>query len=130
MRGVEFISEQYLQELSNAPYSWKWLPKTAVGKIKASFKTHKGITYEVSFVPEEDDTLPEFNDYGSYEVEFYIMGQNKKFSFAMGSGDQFKVFATVIDILKNFLFCNCRLSKSFGNYSSQKCQYDNYRTCH
>jgi len=85
MRVSEFIIESFDQ-----PYPYSWTQQT-VGAWRGRFKTTDGygdINVEASDVTSK-----------SYTVEFSVMDAFD----VTGTGDQFKIFATIISMLKDFI---------------------------
>jgi len=94
--------KQYLNEVLNNPYKWE-LVKKSMRNIQYRFTTDSGIEYNV-----ELDRLGENLDWDLY---FSISATSRKeldkdkddvFKIS-GTGDQFRVFATVQDIVKDFI---------------------------
>jgi ribosomal protein S18 acetylase RimI-like enzyme len=83
-----------LTELFNDVYNWQWSGKTT--KVtKAQFNTDDGGFVEVFFERLHPDSP-------NYEAGFKKNGEIKR----SGEGDQFKIIATVIDVMKAFLVKN------------------------
>jgi len=80
-----------LNELFNDVYQWQWSGKTTK-VIKAKFNTDSGGFVEVFFERLHPDSE-------NFEVGFKKDGEIKR----SGEGDQFKIMATVIDVIKSFM---------------------------
>jgi hypothetical protein len=85
------IESQQLNELFDRPYNWQWKhePDKIDGRSQAVFTTHDGKPVSVGFDKHND----------AYDVDF-----TKNYSFrANDEGDQFRIFATVMQVIIDFV---------------------------
>jgi hypothetical protein len=104
--------KQYLNEVLNNPYEWK-LVKTSIKNIEYKFTTELGITYDVGLIRSGDgeSLTGESLTSSDWDLRFNIeedslkkLGKDDRSMYKLsGTGDQFRVFATVQDILKDFI---------------------------
>jgi hypothetical protein len=80
------VAESNLNEVFDQPYPWTW---TASGKNRGFWTAEFG----------DVDVLIELKREGSWDMTFDRNGSMS----VTGEGDQFKIFATVIDIAKDFV---------------------------
>ena len=79
------VAESHLEEAFDQPYPWKWGDRSSQRMWTASFA----------------DVVVIFSVDGAGEWEVSFARNNKQ--SVTGEGDQFKIFATVIDIAKDFI---------------------------
>ena len=99
--------KQYLNEVLNNPYKWK-LVRTTIHTIEYRFTTDSGIDYVVGLSRIGVDTKLTSTDWDLYftisEDSLKQLGKDDSNMFKIsGTGDQFRVFATVQDIIKDFI---------------------------
>ena len=99
--------KQYLNEVLNNPYKWK-LVRTTTYNIEYRFTTDSGIVYVVGLGRIGNRTLTQSKDWDLYfsisEDSLTQLGKDDSNMFKIsGTGDQFRVFATVQDIVKDFI---------------------------
>lgn len=102
--------KQYLNEVLNNPYEWK-LVRTTIRNIEYRFTTDSpGIGYVVGLGRMGEDTKLTSTDWNLYfsisEDSLKQLGKDDNYSNMFkitGTGDQFRVFATVQDIVKDFI---------------------------
>ena len=83
-----------LNEVLDKPYGYKWdFQPSKRGDARASFITDNKVDYVVEFI--SFDVLGE-----KYEIAFYSKGRDINVT---KSGDQFRVFATVVKVIEDFL---------------------------
>jgi hypothetical protein len=120
MSFKQFLKEQQLQELFNTPYDWGWTKDTGQNWV-AEFRTEDDHTYYVRFYASPENVEDAF---------FYITNENLQQKFtqclALGTGwavtfvdaalsnnidkaygilgdrNSLRVFATVIEVIKDF----------------------------
>ena len=94
-----------LNEVLDKPYGYKWdFQPSKRGDARASFITDNKVDYVVEFI--SFDVLGE-----KYEIAFYSKGRDPSQTYAgdinlinvTKSGDQFRVFATVVKVIEDFL---------------------------
>jgi hypothetical protein len=96
---------QYITEIFDKPYPWHWKSQYS----RASFTIDSGLKYKVFFSRmyggRYDDGVPmdEFTFGLDERPDESNPAAIEKLYSITGTGDQFKVFATVIDILKTYL---------------------------
>jgi len=99
--------KQYLNEVLNNPYEWK-LVRTTIHNIEYRFTTDSGIVYVVGLGRLGEATRLTSKDWDLYfsisENNMKELGKDDSDTFKIsGTGDQFRVFATVQDIVKDFI---------------------------
>ena len=99
--------KQYLNEVLNNPYEWK-LVRTTIHNIEYRFTTDSGIVYVVGLGRLGENTTLTSKDWDLYfsisEDSLKQLGKDDSNMFKItGTGDQFRVFATVQDIVKDFI---------------------------
>jgi len=99
--------KQYLNEVLNNPYEWK-LVRTTMRNIEYRFTTDSGIVYVVGLGRLGENTKLTSKDWDLYfsisENSMKELGKDDSDTFKIsGTGDQFRVFATVQDIVKDFI---------------------------
>jgi len=99
--------KQYLNEVLNKPYEWK-LVRTTIYNIEYRFTTDSGIEYNVGLGRLGEDTTLTSKDWDLYfsisENSMKELDKDDDDVFKIsGTGDQFRVFATVQDIVKDFI---------------------------
>lgn len=99
--------KQYLNEVLNNPYEWK-LVRTTIHNIEYRFTTDSGIVYVVGLGRLGEDRTLTSKDWDLYfiisENSMKELGKDDNNMFKIsGTGDQFRVFATVQDIVKDFI---------------------------
>lgn len=108
---VKQIKEEVITEVFNQPYKWIY----SFGEY--IFKTDKNIKYHVQFINQGQEGYELYffqhnNDSAGFEKSY----QHIKMDIT-GSGDAFKVFSTIIDIVKDFFAKN---KISYIQFSSQE----------
>ena len=100
--------KQYLNEVLNNPYEWK-LVRTTIRNIEYRFTTDSGIEYVVGLGRIGEDTNLTSTDWDLYfnisQDSLKQLGKDVDSNIfkISGTGDQFRVFATVQDIVKDFI---------------------------
>jgi hypothetical protein len=99
--------KQYLNEVLNNPYKWE-LVRTSKYNIEYRFTTDSGIVYVVGLGRLGEDKTLTSKDWDLYfsisENSMKELGKDDSDTFKIsGTGDQFRVFATVQDIVKDFI---------------------------
>lgn len=88
-----------LKEIMNKPYDYKWTHRGRTLHI-AEFETESGTKYSVGY---NDMNASDDPDWRFWEVQFHNLNQ-KDAAAISGTGDEFRVFATVMaatqDIIK------------------------------
>ena len=84
---------QFIVEVFNRPAKWEWVDAGPYLKV-AEFVTTGGLKYAVRFADYED---------GYWSLTFSIEQEDLKSMRVSGTGDQFEVMATVIDVLNRFI---------------------------
>jgi hypothetical protein len=105
---------QYLTELFDAPLSWEWDRYGSGCMFVALFKTPGGIDMKVVF---NESKLED----GVYDFAFVVNHQSLKDKgipvtkgFTInGTGDEFQVFGTVMDVARKFITAKHPLALSF-----------------
>jgi len=101
--------KQYLNEVLNNPYKWELdTQNTDPHVILYKFKTDSGLEYEVQIPRSGMGGKLTRKDWElSFSIDFdYLekIGKHVRDAFKLsGTGNQFRIFATVQDILKNFI---------------------------
>jgi GNAT superfamily N-acetyltransferase len=89
---IDNLNESHqLNELFEQPYNWKWkiAPEPMDATSRADFRTHDNELVNVGFDSHD----------GVHTVDF-----DKNFSFgATNQGDQFRIFATVMDVIRDYV---------------------------
>lgn len=110
--------QQYLTEAFDKPYLWRSMSPSGGFKDMARFATDDGVEYLMfskqtekpkSQQGETDPMLSFLNDFepvgGVWEFHFSMFKGNKGIVDRTGTGDEFRVFATVVDwiisVIKN-----------------------------
>lgn len=106
-------SKGQLNELANKPYTYTNVAGNAHQLAKFEFTTDIGIKYRVLIVPGYDEKGKQSDSLISVEFSAYRPTENnptKTTLFATGTGDAFRVFATVANILKSYLNSNPQIT--------------------
>ena len=101
--------KQYLNEVLNNPYKWEFdVQNSDPHVILYNFKTESGLEYEVQIGRSGRGGKLTSKDWEiSFNIDFnYLekLGKHVRDAFKLsGTGNQFRVFATVQDIMKDFI---------------------------
>ena len=99
--------KQYLNEVLNKPYEWK-LVRTSMRNIEYRFTTDSGIEYIVGLGRLGENPTLTSTDWDLYfsisDTSLKKLDKDDSDMFKIsGTGDQFRIFATVQDIVKDFI---------------------------
>jgi hypothetical protein len=92
-----------LTEGFDKPYKWEWNRGGLQSVKSASFVTDSGGGYRVKFTQRNVKYLQPFNNSNVWTTDFSLKNDWGSSWGISGTGDAFRVFATVIDIMKDFL---------------------------